>query len=245
MAITPEEPFAPATPPAPSRAGTALIALASATFGVGAGLACYGAAGNSLGLFFGGVLFAALLVPPLAMAADTWIAGTLNTLAALAGIAWVWAIKGVSESGTTTLEWARCSLVLLVFGASVALLAASLRALRLGPVFSSAIAVVLGLAWLTWPVWLATQVEGPRGPWLAQWLVPAHPLITLNGLLLHLGVIWNEQAVMYNLTKLGNEVAYDMPRTWIPAVAVHGGLAIAFSTIALVATKLRRNPKQH
>ena len=132
------------------------IVILSTALGAGAGLACFQAAGSTLGLFFGGVIFAAILVPPLAVATNSGRAGALNALAVLAGIASVWWITGVSETGTNTLEWVRCTLVLFTFGGAVAAIAAAWRALRFSPAPVAAIAVLLGLAWLTWPIWLAT-----------------------------------------------------------------------------------------
>jgi tetratricopeptide (TPR) repeat protein len=85
--------------------------------------------------------------------------------------------------------------------------ALTLRRLRLPAQPAAALTILLGLAWLTWPIWLAPALNES----LAAALIRFHPLFALNAALPHLG-LWTEHgALMYHLTTLGQHVPYALP----------------------------------
>jgi hypothetical protein len=80
--------------------------------------------------------------------------------------------------------------------------------------------LLIAMAWLAWPVWLSAWVDAPRVAAAMNWLVPVHPLLSMNGLLAHLGV-WGELPLMYQLTSLGQDVPYHLPASVAPCAALH------------------------
>ena len=186
--------------------------------------ACYLAAGPSLGLFIGGVFVATLLAAPLVMWRDSAFDRAMIAMSVVDGVAIVWLVA-VFTSAATFAQWLAAYVLLAAYVTALVGIAIALGRARFGDVASSAITVGISLAWLTWPVWLS--------PWLttsmAGWLVPAHPLLALNGLLMHLGV-WGEGRLAYRLTNLGQDVPYHLPPTVLPAIALHalfgGGLLL-------------------
>ena len=99
---------------------------------------------------------------------------------------------------------------------------------------AAAIATLLALAWLTWPIWFSPALRGPGAEKLVAWLVAAHPLFAVNGMLhLRLG-IWNEFGIAYHLTSLQDEVAYSLPNSVFPCVLLHCGFAAGCGWIARV-----------
>jgi hypothetical protein len=110
---------------------------------------------------------------------------------------------------------------------------ALLRAIGLPESLAAAIVIVLALAWLAWPIWLSPALEGRQT--LVNWLVPAHPLLAINGQLSQLG-IWTERPLMYRWTVLNQDVSYEMPGNPVWCIAVHGliGLMAFVSRMFLV-----------
>lgn len=138
------------------------------------------------------------------------------------GVGVVWLLS-VFFSNVTVPQWLGCYLILAVYVFSLWGLARGLSSLTCAPVAAAMATIIIGLLWLTWPIWLS--------PWMNQTLVnglvPAHPLLVVNGLLGHLG-IWTEHAIAYRLTNLDQDVYYALPRNLIPCASVHlligGGL---------------------
>ena len=69
--------------------------------------------------------------------------------------------------------------------------------------------MMLAAAWLAWPIWLAPQLVA----W--EWTVPSwatrfHPLFAINAAALDRGV-WTQQPAVYQLTPLGQDLAYALP----------------------------------
>ena len=186
--------------------------------------ACYWAAGASLGFFLGGVGFAVLLAGPLVVAEDRGLRRLIVAGALVDGIGIVWLVA-VYASAASLGQWIGAYVVLAAYVAALTGLAIMLDAMRVGAIISAAITTVLGMCWLSWPIWLAPWLSGSGGQRIASMLVAVHPLFALNGLL-DLGN-WSEQAIAYRLMPLNQDVAYSLPRSIWPAVIVHAGLGAA------------------
>jgi len=140
-------------------------------------------------------------------------------VAMVIGVGWIVPVlQGIVTIGQALL----CGVVLLSYLLALGQLTSLLRAVRVAPALAAAIVVGLGLAWLTWPVWLSPALAGETR--LVGWLVWAHPLFAINAVLIDLGA-WSEQRIAYHLTNLGQDVAYALPETILPALLVHLGLA--------------------
>ena len=235
MPLLSDEPHTPATLPMARFRLKWFFPFIPLLMGMVAGFACARVAGASLGLFLGGVFFAAMLTPPTALAVPTLPRRGINVVAIVIGIGVMWIFYGVHEEGTTLVQCINCIVVLASFAICIGAFAAMLEALRFNPYIASALTVFLALAWLTWPIWLAPKLVTPAGDAIVRWLVPAHPLLTINGLLPDIGN-WNEQRIAYHLTNLGNDVPYEKPASARTTAIVHLGL----SGIFLLAAWLRR-----
>src|SRR5688572_3724096 len=231
---------------------------------------CRFAAGVSLGLFFGGVAFATLLVPPL-VAGETSLGRRLVIPALVTlGIALVW-LTAVGQSIAFT-QWLACSAALLAYafaiGGLTALLSPSpqyagerggergdgLRSQwkpplpsplprvrgRGGAVLVPALVTVLALLWLTWPVWLSRALSSDLGETLVTWLVPAHPLFAINAVLSQFES-WDRHPLAYSrLTVLNQDVFYRMPAGVLWTTVAHGVVAITATALAWRAERNRQ-----
>jgi hypothetical protein len=207
-------------------AGVALAILADG--------ACCAATGATLGLFFGGIVFAALLTPPLVLTEERFVDQLLIATAICDGIAIVWLITCVE--GTITLrQFLGCYILLAAWCCALmgtATLMAQIlcrfhlarrvhRGLNGIPIVASAFTIVVALLWLTWPIWFATHLSHANSQFYISWFVPPHPLLAINGILANLGV-WSERPIAYAyLMNLGQDVPYTLPRSVGPCVVVH------------------------
>ena len=193
------------------------IALALGTV---AGLSCWWAAGATCGLFFGGLAFSALLVPPLVSAEARWAQQISVALSTALGTSLAWLSATVSSRDLTAAHWLRCTLLLACFAAALAGLTALLRRAHLNPTAAAAIVVLLALLWLTWPIWLSPALAGREE--LVGWLTPAHPILAADSALTGLGPAWTERRLMYTkLSILNQDVAYGLPETIAWSVLLH------------------------
>ena len=175
--------------------------------------AVYLAVGATLGLFFGGIVFATLLVPTLCLAEDKILDRLIISAAVCAGIAVAWLASG----STTLAQFLNCWAILIAW--CFALIGASVFVLRIfkNPIVSSAIVVTIAMAWLSWPIWLGPHLPGKS----VAFLTAAHPLLSINGVLSNLG-IWSERPLAYRyLINLGQDVPYNLPRNIFAMVVVH------------------------
>ena len=206
----------------------------------------YFAAGATLNFFFAGFFFLTILLPPLVLTRP-WpmerllIGGSLIDAAAV-----VWLVMLASSwiggrgvfAQTTVLQWLGLYVLLGFYGLALAGGAVLLRRMRIAAVIAAAIMIVLGLAWLTWPIWLSPALTGDAGAKLGGWLIPMHPLMTANALVRHLGV-WSEQPLAYHLTTLGQHVPYALPSGPWMSMAVHLALAAVLFALAVPASAMR------
>lgn len=212
--------------------------LPALVLAVAATAACRAVAGVSLGLFFGGVAVATLLVPPLTAAeSSTRRRVMIPALVALAvALVWLTALGDLLRLN----QWIACSVVLVTYGYALAGVCSLLLRARWNPAIGAGCVTVLGLLWLTWPVWLSAALLGPAGETLVGWLVPAHPLFAINGVLSHFDS-WDRYPLAYRqLTVLNQDVFYEMPKTVLWAVLAHAMLAAA--TFGAVLLAQRRRP---
>lgn len=246
MAMEEETTAKPPAAPAPHLRRIAL----PMTLGALAALACWWAAGETLGLYLGVLFMVALLAPVLAAGAgrsawpftqvelDEGDAAAPDGMALLAALVAAGAVvdgtalvllAGVVRGTIGIGQWLRVYVLLLSYaagGVGVVHLAARLGVPRL---IAGAAVVVAGGAWLTWPVWLS--------PWLTDGLVsllsPCHPVFALNRAVEHLG-LWSEQAgVVYRHTSLNQDFPYALPTTIWPAVVLHLMICVAGALPAL------------
>ena len=168
---------------------------------------CYAAAGETLGFYLGPVMMITLVLPSMIVVQSRLrdaaiIAGAMMDAV---GLAWLIAVFGPN---LTFLQWLACYVVLAAY-------AFALTALT--RVTAAWIAVLVGVAWLAWPLWTAPFLDIT----LARWLTPGHPLMTINGVLLATHGAWLEQPLMYQYATLGQDVPYALPRSIWPCVIVH------------------------
>ena len=233
-------------PPSPAAASETspvltwlLAALPALVLGIASGFLCWAVAGVSLGLFFGGVAFATMLVPPLTAGEPSTRRRILVPLAASAGVALVW-LTALGDLLRPT-QWLACSTALLAYAFALGGTCAILIAIRVAPLIAAAVVTVTGMLWLTWPVWLSAVLTGPAGGTLAGWLVPAHPLFAINGVLRHFDT-WDRYPLAYSrLTVLNQDVFYALPSGVVWAGLVHGLVATAgFALAGVLETRRQR-----
>lgn len=209
--------------PAGGLAGSALPAL---LLSIAAAAWCRYTTGPNLGHYLGGLLLATLIAPPLSVS-EKPIRAWVPALGIVLGIALVWAasLHAVDVSGW---EWLRCCTVLAAYVLALAGLASLLHSLRIPIAPAAAIPILLGLLWLTWPVWLSPWLTQP----MADWLVPANPLFAINATLRHLGT-WDRAPLAYRaLTSLNQDVPYRLPGSIALACILHAIVALATMFLA-------------
>src|SRR4051812_42118501 len=133
--------------------------------------------GISLSFILAGPIIAAMLVPPLSLAPQRKFDSIISagTIADVIGCV---RLVAVIKHAITFPQWLQCYLVLLAFVAALWAMTITLERIKLDRIFASAIVIVLSLFWLTWPIWLSTWLNES----LVNWLVPAHPMMALNGI---------------------------------------------------------------
>jgi len=152
-------------------------------------------------------------------------------IAVTVGIAVVWTIA-LLQTPDTAGQWALLVLVLAAYAIAMAGVALAAMRLGLGSVIASAVAMVLGLAWLSWPIWLAPQFDRLSTTFIDR-LVAVHPPLVANGVLAA-EPPWTHRTLAYHLTRLNQDIPTALPTSVIPCVALHlaiGGMLMALSVI--------------
>jgi hypothetical protein len=218
------------------RRGATWLALAAFLLALIVVSACRAIAGESLGLFFGGVGAATVIVPPL-FGATRGQARAMIPAAATVGAALVWAFT--PADALTWTQWLACCIVLAAYSLALAGVCALLIALRATPTLASAAVTCVGLLWLTWPVWLSHALLTTAGDMLVTWLVPAHPLFAINGVLIHFDA-WDRLPLAYTrLTVLNQDVFYALPRNIAAATLAHVIVAMITGGLAMLIERRR------
>ena len=195
-------------------------------------VACWWAAGFSLGLFFGGLFVVTFLLPAAVLeqpGIGRMIAGFLAIILPIAG-AWLLAVMKTADTIGQLLQ---TIVVLLCFALAIAGIALALRRLGLPSIFAAAVAIVLGLAWLSWPVWLSAPLVRNDREGVVHLLVALHPPLVINGILTA-EPAWTEHSVAYHLSDLNQDVAIDLPRNGAACAVLHGFLGLILWAVALV-----------
>ena len=182
---------------------------------------CWWTTGGGLGLFLGALLLVTIYLPLLTLAISgrgRWVTWAVSVL----GTCGLW-LASIASVDITAGEWLRCCVVLLCYAWALVGLTALLRSAGIAPCLAGGVVVLLGLLWLTWPVWLS--------PWLTQtwadWLVPAAPVFAMNSVLRHLGT-WDHASIAYaSLTVLNQDVPYHLPGSIAPTACLHGAIGSA------------------
>ena len=224
------------------KAATAL--LIAALLSLVASWLCYRATGPTLGLFFGPILLATFLVPPLVLAhKESPLAQALTVAGVVLGVLPVWLYAALliypeDQPHATPGDVVRCLPVLAAYALALAGIAAALsRVPSMPAALASFVTMVLGTAWLTWPVWLSPWLPGKD--WVVAALGPLNPLLAVNAALKHMG-LWDEQRLAYRLTALVRDVTYAPPAGVRWSVLFHTLVGAALSLIYVFGGTLRR-----
>jgi len=119
----------------------------------------------------------------------------------------------------------RCALVLLAYLLALTGIVSLLVRLRIQPVLAAAMTVVLGLAWLTWPVWLSRALPSSGGQFFVHLAAPVHPLFAINGVVRLRFDGWDRYRIAYQqLTSLNQDVLYSLPHSIGPAAITHAAI---------------------
>jgi hypothetical protein len=170
------------------------------------------------------------------------LAQALAVAGVVLGVLPVWLYAAVSayppgQPFATAGDALRCLLVLATYALALAGMAAALsRVPRMPAALASFITMLVGTAWLTWPVWLSAWLPGKDD--FVAWLGPLNPLLAVNAALKHLG-LWDEQRLAYRLTALVRDVTYAPPPGVRWSVLFHASLGAALFLVAIWGRILR------
>jgi hypothetical protein len=222
--------------PVSRRFGLPLMAWVA--LGLAGGMQTLAAAliGVNAGLFFAGIVLATLIVPPMCLTESRLPDRAVIAWAANDGIGLVWFVA-VFASPLTLEQWFLCYVVLLAWtmllmGLSVLAQGFLDRLDSIGRrkfsgsiVVAPAIVVLIALAWVSCPVWLAPIM--PAHPNLTHWIIWIHPLMACNSVVREFG-LWMERPIAYRyLLTLGQDVSAGLPQSVLPSFVFHFVLGIA------------------
>ena len=220
-----------------AKAARALFAHAPEfLLGAAATFVCYLAAGASLGLVIGGLYACTALLPPLAAGREKSRGRLASATAGVVGAAAVW-LALVGPGRATAGQWATVTLLLAAYVLFLIGLAAALERLKLSPVVSAAVAVVVGVGWLAWPVWVSPGWGLDSGAALA---VRVQPVLVANGVLTFTPP-WTEQAIAYRWTALDQDLTISLPPTAVPGIGLHAGVGGALICLSRVRRRRGRS----
>jgi hypothetical protein len=179
--------------------------------------------GRNLGLFFAGLVLASILGPLLVVSEATLLGRVSLLIGIVAAIAIVW-LSCIFNDVITLWEWSRATLVLLIYTFAIAGVAALLQRIRIPP----AAVVILSLAWLSWPIWLAPALgRRESAERTVGVLVAANPTFAMQGALFQsFPVPWAQYRIAYQLTNIGDDIPYEMPASVFWCVLLHGSMAL-------------------
>jgi hypothetical protein len=130
-------------------------------------------------------------------------------------------------------EWFRCVVIITSWVIALAGVANLLAWPGIHPAIAATFTSIIALAWITWPVWLSHAMTQT----LVNWLVPADPLLAINGVLEHLGA-WDHAPIAYRyLTILNQDIPFQLPTSILPTTIVHLMLGVP-----LLLPQLRKKP---
>jgi hypothetical protein len=222
-------------PPSSAIRHSLSAALVPLTLSVLAAVGITWACGGTLGVYIGALLAVTLLIPPTVSANQQVLGRRWVVWLVVAPLAAAW-LSTARRTDTTMSEWGASSAVVLAYAIGLAGIVSALPLLRLSAIVSAALTVVLGLAWLTWPIWLSPTWNGEASAGWVNRLVVVHPALSVS--LPHLGH-WDEQSLAYHLTDLNQSVPYAPPHSVWVCVLVH--VLVGAALFELSALLGRRN----
>ncbi|HEX4056592.1 MAG TPA: hypothetical protein VHX86_20215 [Tepidisphaeraceae bacterium] len=152
-------------------------------------------------------------------------------LAAVAGpVAAVW-LAAVFRTHGTIAQWFETIWVLSAYALAIGAIALVLAAMRFPEIFAAAVAIVIGVAWLTWPVWLSSNLVNRGATRIVNDLVKVHPPLVINGILIN-EPAWTERSIAYHLTDLNQDVPVALPSGPAACVAVHALIGLGLWAVA-------------
>jgi hypothetical protein len=211
---------------APATATAVALCLSAAMFRV---------SGASVDLFVTVTLLVAMTTPlVVAWNRSVFLAGFTSGAFAFAMVAgWFW----IAHLGNITWPAAcRASAVGFLLGMALSGTARLLSG-GAGGRFWPGFIGLLGLAWVSWPVWLSDPLSGKT----LVWSVALQPLFAVNSAVPDLGN-WVDQPMAYQLTSFGQDVLYQMPKSVWPAVLFHGMIGLVTWTVAVWRERPRNAP---
>jgi hypothetical protein len=206
-------------------------------------LACYAVAGPSLNLFLGHLVLLIVLAPVLVMAEASAVA-RLTALAASFIPFTAVGFFAFTRSEIHFGEWWRTTTVLLLFAFALSAISVVLRQFKCPITVSAAASVIVGLVWLTWPIWASRTWQGEDSAGRILLLSNFHPGMLIDGQLAKTSGGWASQTIAYHLTDLNQNVSYSPPRAIWPAIILYGVLA-AIPFGLQFGTERRRRQQEH
>jgi hypothetical protein len=168
--------------------------------------------GRGLAIYLGAPLLACLYIPFLTVGVHAF----KRAIAASLGIAVVLGASNIRVD-VSIVEWLRCIIVITSLVIALTAIANLLAQIHIPAAVAATITSVVALLWMTWPVWMSSWLTQNR----VDLLVPAHPLLAINGVLEHLGS-WDHSPIAYRqLTILNQDIPFRLPTSIIPATILH------------------------
>ncbi len=200
--------------------------------GLACGLAAILIVPLSLGTVFAGLALTTTMLPGLVLVQS----GRLERASALGcfmlPLVMTW-LRFVGHDMMSHGEWLRASVVPVVYAWAICGLACGLGRLRLPPAGAAAFAILMGVLWLGWPIWLAPWLRGASGETAAARLIAAHPAFVLNGVFARaFPTPWAQHRVAYELTNIGDDIPYEMPAGMLVCLLLHGSIGLGCLTRA-------------
>ena len=195
-------------------------------------------AGISLGTVIGGLFAITFILPPLSAGKSNFRSRLVILTCCATAVAATWVCL-LRPGAATFGPWCQVCLVMLAYAAALAGLVALLDRLCVDSPVSSAITIIAGFAWLTWPIWLSPWMAASANQRLIDLLILFHPPLVANGILTFTGP-WTEQSLAYTLTVLGQDVPIALPANPLPSIGVHA--LIAAIGFAIASIRLRKTP---
>ena len=202
------------------------------------------AGGRSLGPIIAGWTAGALLIPcclPDGRAGRTWRRRWIRAGGVVVGTAAVW-LALIGSDAASVGQWAQVSAMLAAYALAMMSLLSLIRRLRFSAGLVRAAGIAVGLAWLTWPIWLSPLLANGSGNLARAWLtlaVPVHPILASNGILTFTAP-WTEQTIAYQLTVLDQDVPIQVPATALAGVSFYVTMAMIMGLIGKSLARFRR-----
>ncbi len=119
--------------------------------------ACWWAAGTSLGLFIGGLFVVTFLIPAAVLGQKNFHVALIGFAATVAPVALAWLVA-TFKAPDTIAQWAEVTAILLTYALAISGIALFLVRCKCPEILAAAIAIIIALAWLTWPIWLSNAL---------------------------------------------------------------------------------------